>query len=65
MLRRVAAQVDEEVKAVPLVAETHIIGGSRRQVRVMLDPVKLAARNLTPAGLIPMLQQAIRQLRAG
>ena len=65
MLRRLAAQVEEEVKAVPLVAETHLIGGSRRQVRVMLDPVKLAARNLSPVGLVPMLQQANRQFRAG
>jgi multidrug efflux pump subunit AcrB len=64
-LRRVAAQVDEEVKAVPLVAETNLIGGTRRQVRVQLDPVKLAARNLSPAGLVPMLQQANRQFRAG
>ena len=64
-LRRVAAQVDEEVKAVPLVAETTLIGGMRRQVRVQLDPVKLAARNLSPAGLVPMLQQANRQFRAG
>jgi multidrug efflux pump subunit AcrB len=64
-LRRVAAQVDEELKAVPLVAETHLIGGTRRQVRVQLDPVKLAARNLSPAGLVPMLQQANRQFRAG
>lgn len=64
-LRRVAAQVDEELKAVPLVAETNLIGGTRRQVRVQLDPVKLAARNLSPAGLVPMLQQANRQFRAG
>ena len=64
-LRRVAAQVDEEVKAVPLVAETTLIGGTRRQVRVKLDPVKLAGRNLSPAGLVPMLQQANRQFRAG
>jgi multidrug efflux pump subunit AcrB len=33
--------------------------------RVMLDPVKLASRNLSPAGLVPMLQQANRQFRAG
>jgi multidrug efflux pump subunit AcrB len=64
-LRRLAAQVEQEVKAVPLVAETALIGGSRRQVRVLLDPVKLAARNLSPAGLVPMLQQANRQFRAG
>lgn len=65
MLRRLAAQIDEEIKQVPLVAETTLIGGSRRTVRVLLDPVKLASRNLSPAGLVPMLQQANRQFRAG
>lgn len=65
MLRRLAAQVEQEVKAVPLVAETQLIGGSRRQVRVQLDPVKLAARNLSPVGLVPMIQQGNRQFRAG
>ncbi len=64
-LRRLAAQVDESVKQVPLVAETNLLGGARRAVRVMLDPVKLASRNLSPAGLLPMLQQANRQFRAG
>jgi len=64
-LRRLAAQVEESVKQVPLVAETTLIGGSRREVRVLLDPVKLASRNLSPAGLVPMLQQANRQFRAG
>jgi multidrug efflux pump subunit AcrB len=37
-LRRLAAQVDDAVKQVPLVAETTLIGGARRQVRVLLDP---------------------------
>lgn len=64
-LRRLAAQVDESVRQVPLVAETNLLGGARRAVRVMLDPVKLASRNLSPAGLVPMLQQANRQFRAG
>lgn len=64
-LRRLAAQVDDSVKQVPLVAETTIIGGARREVRVLLDPVKLASRNLSAAGLIPMLKQANRQFRAG
>src|SRR6185503_12800016 len=65
MLRRLVAQVDDAVKQVPLVAETSIIGGARRQVRVLLDPAKLASRNLSPAGLVPMLQQANRQYLAG
>ena len=64
-LRRLAAQVEESVKQVPLVAETTLLGGSRRAVRVLLDPIKLASRNLSPAGLVPMLQQANRQFRAG
>lgn len=64
-LRRLVAQVDDAVKQVPLVAETSIIGGARRQVRVLLDPAKLASRNLSPAGLVPMLQQANRQYSAG
>ena len=62
-LRRLVAQVDDAVKQVPLVAETTLIGGARRQVRVLLDPARLASRNLSPAGLVPMLQQANRQYR--
>jgi multidrug efflux pump subunit AcrB len=64
-LRRLVAQVDDAVKQVPLVAEATIIGGAQRQVRVLLDPAKLASRNLSPAGLIPMLQQANKQFAAG
>jgi multidrug efflux pump subunit AcrB len=64
-LRRLVAQVDDAVKQVPQVAGTTIIGGARREVRVLLDPAKLASRNLSPVGLIPMLQQANRQYVAG
>src|SRR5262245_32365755 len=64
-LRRLVAQVDDAVKQIPLVAETTIIGGARREVRVLLHPAKLASRNLSPAGLVPMLQQANRQYAAG
>ncbi len=64
-LRRLVAQVDDAVKQVPQVAGTTLIGGSRREMRVLLDPAKLASRNLSPVGLIPMLQQANRQYAAG
>jgi multidrug efflux pump subunit AcrB len=64
-LRRLVAQIDDAVKQVPQVAETTIIGGARRQVRVLLDPVRLASRNLSPASIVPMLQQANRQFAAG
>ena len=46
-LRRLAAQLDDAVKALPDVAETTLIGGARRQLRVQIDPVKLASRLLT------------------
>jgi len=64
-LRRLVAQADDSVKQVTQIAETTIIGGARRQIRVLLDPIKLAARNLSPAGLAPMIQQANRQYASG
>jgi multidrug efflux pump subunit AcrB len=64
-LRRLVAQVDDAVKQVPMVAETNVVGGSVRQVRVLLDPVRLASRNLSAAGIVPMLQQANRQFTSG
>ena len=64
-LRRLAAEVSDAVKQVPLVAETRLIGGALRQLRVQLDPSRLAARNLSPAGIVPMLQQANRQFASG
>ncbi len=47
-LRRLVAQVDDTIKQAQQVAETTIIGGARRQLRVLLDPARLAARHLTP-----------------
>ncbi len=64
-LRRLAAEVDDRIKRVANVSETRLIGGARRQLRIQLDPAALAARGLTPAGIIPMLQQANRQATAG
>ncbi|MCX6954750.1 MAG: efflux RND transporter permease subunit [Verrucomicrobia bacterium] len=64
-LRRLAAQVDDAIKSIPQVAETTLIGGTRRAVRVALDPAALAARHLGVSDLIPMLQQANRPTHAG
>ena len=64
-LRRIAAEVDDAVKQVPLVAETTLIGGERRQLRVLIDPAKLASRQLSAAEIVPRLQAANRQLIAG
>ena len=64
-LRRIAAQADDALKQVPQVAETTLAGGARREIRILLDPTRLAARNLSAASLVPMIQQANRQSRAG
>ncbi len=64
-LRRFAAQVDDEIKSIPQVAETTLIGGVRRTVRVQFDPAALAARSLTPAQIVPALQAGNRQVQAG
>lgn len=64
-LRRLAAELQDAVRQIPQVAETRILGGLRRQVRVQLDPVRLASHGLTAAGLIPMIQQSNRQSPAG
>jgi multidrug efflux pump subunit AcrB len=64
-LRRVVAQVDDAIKQVPLVAETTLIGGAKRQVRVLLDPTRLASRNLSATEIVPMLTTGNRQLIAG
>jgi multidrug efflux pump subunit AcrB len=64
-LRRIAAQVDDAVKTISQVAETTLIGGTRRQIHVELDPLRLASRNLSAAFLVPMLQQANAQAFTG
>ncbi|MBI5768431.1 MAG: efflux RND transporter permease subunit [Verrucomicrobia bacterium] len=64
-LHRLATQIDDTVKQIPQVAETTVIGGQHREVRVQLDPAKLASRNLSPAYVVPMLQQANAQAHTG
>ena len=64
-LRRFAAQVDDEIKSIPQVAETTLIGGVRRTVRVQFNPAALAARSLTPTQIVPYLQAANHQVQAG
>src|SRR3972149_5186136 len=58
MLRRVAAEVEREVKSIDDVAETQLIGGERRQIRVLLDPPRMAAHGVAPATIVPLLERA-------
>jgi multidrug efflux pump subunit AcrB len=65
MLRRVAAQIHDQIKEVADVSEVKLIGGQRRQIRVTLDEARMAAYNVAPATIVPLLQQANRQLQSG
>lgn len=65
MLRRVSAQLDDVIKNIPSVAETKLIGGTKREVRIRLDPLLLASRNLSINEIIPVIQQANRQDYSG
>ncbi len=64
-LRRIAAQLDEEIKAIPDVSETRIIGGLRRQLRVTLDRERMAGHGVDPGAVLVALGESNRQLRAG
>ena len=65
MLRRIAAQLDDRVKAVPEVSETRLIGGLRRQLRVTLDRDRLAGFGVAPGSVLAALGEANRALRVG
>ena len=64
-LRRLAAQVDDSIKSITNVAETTLIGGARRQVRVLFDPLLLASRNLNVTDLAPHISQVNLQSFSG
>lgn len=64
-LRRLAAQLHDHVKQVPNVSEVHVIGGQRRQIRVLPDPAKMAAHGVAADALLYRLSQANRTLASG
>ncbi len=64
-LRRVASEIEDQIKQIPDVSETNILGGMRRQFRVQLNPGALASLQLDPLSVVAKLQQANRESRAG
>jgi len=64
-LRQIVAQLDEQIKQVPDVSETTIIGGQKRQLRVDLDPTRLNAYGLTPLEISKALQVQNTELASG
>jgi multidrug efflux pump subunit AcrB len=64
-LRRMAAQVDDAIKNINEVAETKIIGGTKRVLTIHFDPLLLASRNLSLTELAPKIQAANSQSHSG
>ena len=65
MLRRVAAEMETVIKRVPNVSTTTLIGGTPRQVRVLFDPVRLAAAGIDLEQAARMIQVANQEAQAG
>ncbi|MEJ2684633.1 MAG: efflux RND transporter permease subunit [Candidatus Sulfobium sp.] len=57
-LRRVAVEVCNELKKDKNVSETSVIGGQRRQVRVVFDPIRLRAYHTSPFQITEALRKA-------
>lgn len=64
-IRQVAARVEQAVKSVPNVSETHIIGGHRRELRVVLDQARMAGFEVSPDEVLNALWSANSQSQSG
>ncbi|HEY6051314.1 MAG TPA: efflux RND transporter permease subunit, partial [Thermoanaerobaculia bacterium] len=64
-LRRLAAELENELGTIPEISDIALIGGLRRQFRVELDPARLAARGLGSASVRSAIEAANRRSEAG
>ncbi len=55
-LRVLATHVEDEIRTVTDVAETFVVGGEPRQIRVMLDPARLTAAGVTSGEVMGALR---------
>ena len=65
MLRRVAAEMETVIKRESDVSITTLIGGSSRQVRVLLDPLRVAAAGIDLNQSAAILQASNQAANAG
>jgi multidrug efflux pump subunit AcrB len=64
-LRRIAAQLHDTIKQVPDVSAVNLIGGARREVRIVLSEARLAAYGLAPLQVAGALGASNRRLASG
>lgn len=64
-LKRVAQEVDDEIKKIEEVAQTAIVGGRSREIQVTLDRDRMVAYHLDPLMVAQHIQSANQQLPSG
>jgi multidrug efflux pump subunit AcrB len=64
-LRQLAVHLEDEIRTVPEVAETFVVGGAPRQFQVTIDPARLAASGVTPGEVAMALKGTSPRLTAG
>ena len=64
-LKRVAQELDDEIKQIYDVSQTTLIGGRNREIQVMLDRDKMTAFNVDPLMVAQQIQAANQQLQSG
>lgn len=64
-LRRIAEELQNELQAVPKTNAVQVIGGRPRELRVEVDPIRLAARGMSLLEVATALQASNAQLRSG
>jgi multidrug efflux pump subunit AcrB len=64
-LRKIANEAARVIESIPEVAKVEVIGGERRQVRVLPDPARLASRGVSLLDLEPAIRAASAQSASG
>ena len=64
-IKQIAQELNDEIKKVNDVSATHLIGGRNREMRVVLNPAKLAASGLDFLAVAEMLKSNNQQLSSG
>ena len=64
-LRSIAGEMALEIKKIPNISTVDLIGGERRQVRIILDPERLDAYGVSGLSIAQSLKQANSRLPAG
>ena len=64
-LRKLAMDVQQHIKSLPNTGQSFVVGGSREQVRVEVEPTQLASYNLTLSQIAQAIGAANQRNQAG